>query len=58
MKSEGEVTLYPGDDCSLPWYERVQRYAEYAGLNIETAHHLAAIERGEHEVIPPEVAGD
>jgi len=45
------VILFDGDDTSLPWSERIQNYADHDNLTLDLAYHLAAIERGEQEVI-------
>ena len=45
------VILFDGDDTSLPWSERIQNYADHDNLTLDLAYHLAAIERGEQEII-------
>lgn len=48
-----EIQLWEGDDPSLSWEDRIQKWSDDTGMDPDLARHLAAIERGEEETIEP-----
>lgn len=46
LKPMDQVVLWPGDDRTLSWEDRIAAYAEHINAPYELADHLASIERG------------